>query len=117
MGNMAEIEIVRSLVLDIIKKFNPKEGNEILDLMNSVSKSPRKGKPLGTVAGIVIKELKYRNFRFYFIADGYKMKFLKEDDLVDLLIRFVRMSDKKHQEGTIKEIKRILISIGPKGFG
>ena len=114
---MAEIEIVKSLVLDIKKKFNSKEGNEILDLIQSVSKSPRKGKPLGTVAGIVIKELKYRNFRFYFIADGYKMKFLKEEDLVDLLIRFVRMSDKKHQEETIKEIKRILISIGPKGFG
>ena len=36
--------------------------------------------------------------------------------LKDLLIRFVRMSDKKHQQKTIDEIKKILIKIGQNEF-
>ena len=44
------------------------------------------------------------------------IKFLSEKDLSDLLIRFVRMSDKKHQQKTIEEIKHVLRLIGPKGF-
>ena len=113
---MAKIEIVRSLALDLKKKFSTTEANEVLDLFYAVSENPQKGKPLGHVANIIIKELKYRNFRFYFIADGHKLKFLSEEELVDLLIRFVRMSDKKHQAETIKEIKKILLIIWPIGF-
>jgi hypothetical protein len=32
------------------------------------------------------------------------------------LIRFVRMSDKKHQQETINEIKKILANFGTNGF-
>ena len=71
---------------------------------------------MGHVGGIVIKELRYKNFRFYFITDGYKLKIMDETKLVDLLIRFVKMSDKKHQQQTINEIKKILVNFGPKGF-
>ena len=41
---------------------------------------------------------------------------MNESKLVDLLIRFVRMSDKKEQQETIKEIRKILINFGPEGF-
>lgn len=68
------------------------------------------------VGGIVIKELKYKNFRFYFLVDGLKLKFLSKEGLIDLLLRFVRMSDKKYQQNTIDEIKNVLRKIGPKGF-
>ena len=61
-------------------------------------------------------KLKYGPFRFYFITDGFKLKCLIEEELTYLLIRFVRMSDKKHQQETINEIKQILRIIGPKGF-
>ena len=84
--------------------------------MYSLKESPKKGKLLGQVGGIVIKELKYKNFRFYFITDGYKLKIMDESKLVDMLIRFVRMSDKKHQQETINEIKKILTNFGPQGF-
>jgi len=33
-----------------------------------------------------------------------------------LLLRFVRMSDKKYQKQTINEIKVILTRLGPEGF-
>ena len=61
---MAKVEIVRSLLDEIQKKFKG-ESHEIIDLLESLEDSPHKGKPLGTVGGIVIKELKYKNFRFY----------------------------------------------------
>jgi hypothetical protein len=112
---MAKIEIVRSLFEEIQKKFKG-EAHEILDLIQTLESNPKKGKSLGNVAGIVIKELKYKSFRFYFITDGYKLKFFDEQSLTDMLIRFVRMSDKKHQQQTIDEIRKILINLGPTGF-
>ena len=112
---MAKVEIILSLFDEIQKKFKG-EAHEIIDLMESLENNPHKGKILGQVAGIVIKELKYKNFRFYFITDGYKLKILDKSNLVDLLIRFVRMSDKKDQQKTINEIRKILLNFGPKGF-
>ncbi|MFA6073690.1 MAG: hypothetical protein WC758_06245 [Candidatus Woesearchaeota archaeon] len=112
---MVKIEITQSLFEELEKKFK-KDASKIYDLMESLITSPSKGKIVGTVGGIVVKELKYEGFRFYFLADGFKLKFMHEDDLVDILFRFVRMSDKKHQQQTIDEIKFILKTIGPKGF-
>ena len=63
-----------------------------------------------------LKELKYKSFRFYFIVDGKKLKVFSKEELTDLLIKFVRMSDKKSQQKVIDEIRKILIKIGPEGF-
>ncbi len=112
---MAKVEIVRSLFEEIKKKFKG-ESHRIIDLMESLENNPHKGKLLGNVGGIVIKELKYKTFRFYFVTDGYKLKFFDEQNLTDILITFVRMSDKKHQQETINEIRKILINLGSKGF-
>lgn len=112
---MAKVEIVKSLFEEIQKKFKG-EAHEIIDLLETLENNPNKGKSLGQVGGIVIKELKYRNFRFYFITDGYKLKIMDKSNLIDLLIRFVRMSDKKDQRETINEIKKILTNFGPEGL-
>lgn len=112
---MAKVEIVNSLAEEIKKKFK-KESYKIIDLLYSLEEKPHKGKLLANVAGIVIKELKYKNFRFYFITDGFKLKCVGKKKLTDLLLRFVRMSDKKRQQEIINEIKHILIKIGAGGF-
>ncbi len=112
---MAKVELVESLYQEVERRFKH-EAWEIIDLMEALEQHPKKGKLLGTVGGIVVKELKYKSFRFYFVTDGFKLKFLGEEELTDLLIRFVRMSDKKHQQETINEIKHILATIGPRGF-
>ncbi len=112
---MAKVEIVESLFEEINKKFK-QESVEIFEHLKSLESSPHKGKPLGTIGGIVIKELKYSGFRFYFITDGFKIKCIDNNALVELLLRFVRMSDKKHQQQTINEIKQILITIGAGSF-
>ena len=112
---MAKVSISESLKNEILKKFK-EESKIIFRQMYSLAENPHKGKSLGRVGGIVIKEIKYNSFRFYFITDGYKLKIMDESKLIDLLIRFVRMSDKKHQQETINEIKKILINFGNEGF-
>jgi len=112
---MAKVIFSKEFEEDINKKFKG-ESVEIFKLLYSLEENSKKGKELGNVGGVVIKELKYKSFRFYFITDGFKIKVLDESKLVDLLIQFVRMSDKKHQQETINEIKKILQIIGPRGF-
>ena len=112
---MAKVEIAEDLKEEIFKKFKG-ESREIFDLMYSLKENPKKGKPVGQVGGIVIKELKYRNFRFYFVTNGYQLRVLSVEKLKDLLIKFVRMSDKKTQQRTIDEIKGILRKFGDEGF-
>ena len=112
---MAKVEIAEDLKKEIFKKFKS-ESLEIFELMNSLKENPKKGKPVGQVGGIVIKELKYNSFRFYFITDGFKLKFLQISELHNLLIKFVRVSDKKTQQKTIEEIKIILRHFGKEGF-
>ena len=62
---MAKVEIMPSLYEEINKKFKG-ESVKILRNLKSLEQQPKKGKLLGEVAGIAIKELKYKNFRFYF---------------------------------------------------
>lgn len=109
------IEIAEDLYEEIEKKFRG-DAKEVFDLMKSLENSPNKGKLIGNVGGIQIKELKYNSFRFYFLTDGYKLRCLNKGMLVDLLMRFVRMSDKKDQQKIIDEIKLILRTIGLEGF-
>ena len=112
---MAKVEVVESLKKQIFKKFKG-ESHKIIDFLESLEQNPHKGKPLGNVVGFTIKELRYKNFRFYFIVDRSNINVLSREELIDLLIRFVRMSDKKTQQKTINEIRQILIKLGPHGF-
>lgn len=112
---MAKVIIDKNLEEEINNKFRG-ESVRVFELIYSLEENPKKGKPVGQVGGIVIKELRYSGFRFYFVADGFKVKFLQISDLKDLLITFVRMSDKKSQQKTIEEIKYLLRKFGEKGF-
>jgi hypothetical protein len=112
---MAKVEIVKSLAKEIEKKFKG-ESREIIKLLRSLEENPHKGKIIGQVGGIVIKELKYNSFRFYFIVEGNRLKVFSEEELIDLLLLFIRMSDKKSQQKVINEIKSILAKFGKEGF-
>ena len=112
---MAKVEIIRSLFQEIQKKFQG-EAHKVIDLLETLEDNPKRGKELGNVGGIVIKELRYKSFRFYFITDGFKLRCFDSGGLVDLLIRFVRMSDKKSQQKAIDEIRVVLQKVGVEGF-
>jgi len=112
---MAKVIITKKLEEEINKKFKG-ESVKIFNLMNSLKESPQKGKIVGQIGGIVVKEIKYGPFRFYFITDGFKIKLLRKEELENLLIKFVRMSDKKTQQKVINEIKYILRNFGEENF-
>ncbi|MCH7568845.1 MAG: hypothetical protein IIA87_05485 [Nanoarchaeota archaeon] len=112
---MAKVEIVISLFNKIQKKFK-RGAHKVIDLLESLEENPNKGKIVGRVGGVVIKELKYKSFRFYFITDGHKLKVLGKEELEDLLIKFVRMSDKKSQQKVIDEIRVVLRKLGEESF-
>lgn len=112
---MARVIIVQSLKNNILKKFK-EQSKEIFRLMISLENQPHKGRILGQVKNILIKEIRYGSFRFYFITDRYKIKFTDSEELKNLLIKFVRMSDKKTQQKVIDEIKNVLKSFGEEGF-
>jgi len=112
---MAKVEIAEELKKEIFKKFKA-HSHEIFDLLYSLGKNPKKGRTIGQASGIVIKELKYEGFRFYFITNGYKLRVLSLEKLKDLVIRFIRMSSKKSQQKVIDEIKIILRKLGEEGF-
>lgn len=114
---MAKVRVIVTDKLEekINKKFK-KESVEIFNLIYSLKASPNKGKIIGTAGQLLIKELKYKNFRFYFITDGYKIKMLDKEEVEEVLIKFVKMSDKKNQQKVINEIKLILRTLGGEGF-
>ncbi len=112
---MAKVSITKKLE-DEINKIFKKESTKIFESMRELEENPHKGKPVGQVSGIVIKELKYNSYRFYFITNGFKIKMLQKEELEDLLITFVRMSNKKDQQKVIDEIKIILRRVGEEGF-
>jgi len=112
---MAKVIITELLENEINTRFK-KESVEILLLLRTLEDNPKKGKEISSVGEIIVKEIRYKNFRFYFITDGYKIKFLKAEELKDLLIKFVRMSNKNDQQNTIEEIKHVLKTLGEEGF-
>jgi hypothetical protein len=112
---MARVIILKKLKEDIFKKFGG-ESKKIIRLILSLEDNPKKGKLIGQVGGVAIKELKYKSFRFYFVTDGFKLKFLDIGELESLFIKFIRMSDKKSQQKTINEIKSVLRKLGESGF-
>ena len=112
---MAKVQIIDSLAKENQKRFKDKS-HKIISLLESLEENPHKGKPGEKAGGIEIKGLKYKKFRFYFIVDGQKLRIYSKEGLTDLLMKFVRMSDKKTQQKTIKEIREILIKIGKESF-
>ena len=112
---MAQVKITKKLEEEINKIFKD-ESVVVFSLIYSLKEHPHKGKIVGLVGGILIKELRYESFRFYFITDRYKLKLLEKGELVSILIKFVRMSDKKDQQKIIDEIKHILRVFGEEKF-
>ena len=56
---MVRIIITKKLKDDILKKFK-KDSKKIFKLIYSLKENPKKGKEIGRVSNIVIKELKYQ---------------------------------------------------------
>ena len=112
---MAIVQISPALFEEIKQRFKGK-ADDIIDLLETLEKNPKKGSAAGHVGNIAVRELKHGVYRFYFIADAHKIRVLKVEELTDVLIKFIRMSDKDTQQKTIDEIKNVLRNLGAGGF-
>ena len=54
---MAKVEIVEDLKIEVYKEFKG-ESVKVFRFMKSLGNNPQKGKPIGQVGGILVKELK-----------------------------------------------------------
>ena len=112
---MIKIIILNSLRNEIYNTFK-KDSLKIYSLIEGLKKNPKKGKILGHVGNISIRELKYKSYRFYFILDGHKLMLFSKGSISELLIRFIRMSKKNNQDKVINEIKLIIEKLGNDAF-
>lgn len=109
---MVRIIITKELEKEIDKIFK-KESVKVLKFIFSLKENPNQGKSLTKIGGILLKELKYGVFRFYFIQKGHEIKFFRSKELENHLLKFIRISKKDSQQKVIDEIK---IFLKTKGF-
>ena len=108
---MVIVIIEKSLVKKLEKKFKPKELKEIKSLFLSLQENPFQGDLLYTFGSFVLKEKKYKSFRFYFIH-SHKILIIKDiDNLKDEIIKFIEMSKKNDQQKVIDKLKEMLKSL------
>ena len=105
-------KIIKILLLnrlrdDIFKTFK-EDSLKVYSLIEELKHNPNKGRILGHVGSISIRELKFKSFRFYFILNQFKLNLFNKDELKELLIKFIEMSKKNNQQKTIDKIKKIL---------
>jgi hypothetical protein len=108
---MAKVIISKDLKNEIFKKFKD-ESIFVFNLMKTLEINPQKGKNISHISEVIIKELKYKKFRFYCITNGRILKFGTEEELTTLIIKFVKMSEKKDQQKIIEQIKEVLRKFG-----
>lgn len=105
---MVVVRIDNSLIKKLEKKFKSNELKDIKRLFFSLQENPFQGDLLYTFGAFVLKEKKYKSFRFYFIHSK-KILIIKDvDELKDEIIRFLEMSKKNNQQKVIDKLKEML---------
>jgi hypothetical protein len=108
---MVIVRIDDSLVKKLEKRFNKKELKELKQLFLSLQDNPFQGDLIYAFGNFVLKEKKYKTFRFYFLHSR-KILIIKDiENLKDEIIRFIEMSKKNDQQRTINKLKEMLTKI------
>ena len=105
---MVKVRIDDSLVKKLEKKFNKQELKELKEIFLSLQENPYQGDLIYTFGNFVLKEKKYKSFRFYFLHSR-KILIIKDlDKLKDEIIRFIEMSKKNNQQKVIDKLKEMI---------
>jgi mRNA-degrading endonuclease RelE of RelBE toxin-antitoxin system len=108
---MVMVRIDDSLIKKLEKKFNKKELKQLKEQFLSLQDNPFQGDLLYSFGGLVLKEKKFKSFRFYFIHSR-KILIIKDlEELKDEIIRFIEMSKKNDQQKVIDKLKEMLINL------
>lgn len=105
---MVVVRIDKPLVKKLEKRFSKKELRELKQLFLSLQENPYQGDLLYAFGNFVLKEKKYKTFRFYFLHSR-KLLIIKDvDELKDEIIRFIEMSKKNDQQRIIDKLKGMM---------
>ncbi|MFC2134416.1 hypothetical protein ACFLTH_07340 [Bacteroidota bacterium] len=104
---MIKIVILNSLRDKIYRTFK-KDSLKVYKQIEELKTNPNKGRILGHVGSVSIREIRYKTFRIYYIIDVYDLKLFNQEKLRELLIKFIELSKKNNQQQTIDKIKEIL---------
>lgn len=108
---MVIVRIDDSLVKKLEKRFNKKELKELKQLFLSLQDNPYQGDLIYAFGNFVLKEKKYKTFRFYFLHSR-KILIIKDiEKLKDKIIRFIEMSKKNDQQRIINKLKEMMNKI------
>jgi len=110
---MVQIYISQSLLKEINKRLSKGEADVCLKLLYSLKENPYKGDIITVVGNILLKEMRFKNFRFYYIHSAKLLKIGLIEDLQSEIIKCIAMSDKsKEQQEVINKIKDNLKKYG-----
>ncbi len=101
---MVIVAITQDLNKELKKRLDKSTYYKVKDLFMSVKKDPYKGDVLHVLGNVILKELKYKTFRFYFLTSNNLVKFIATTNLENELIKFIRMSKKNDQQHVITDI-------------
>lgn len=105
---MVIVRIDKSLINNLEKKFNKSELSDLKKQFKSLEQNPFQGDIIAVFGAVVLKEKKYKSFRFYFIHSKNILVIKDLDKLKDEIIRFIEYSKKNNQQRTIEKLKKIL---------
>ena len=74
--------------------------------------SPSEGDFVAMISSIVIREKRLKSFRFYFIIKDTKKHIVTEEEIKNLIIKFVALSKKNNQQEVIDKLKEDLRKFG-----
>ena len=101
---MVIVAITKNLDKELKKRLDKNTYYEIKEVFSSLKQNPYKGDLLHVLGTVVLKEIRYKTFRFYFLTSNNLIKFIASTDLEKELIRFIKMSKKNDQQKVIDEI-------------
>lgn len=105
---MVTVRIDVSLVKKLEKRFNKQELKELKKLFLSLQDNPYQGDLLYAFGKFVLKEKKYKTFRFYFLHSRKILVIKDIEKLKDEIIRFIDMSKKNNQQRIIDKLKEMM---------
>ncbi|MFT4312058.1 MAG: hypothetical protein ACMXYF_02415 [Candidatus Woesearchaeota archaeon] len=101
---MVIVAITQDLDKELKKRLDKNTYYKIKDLFMSLKKDPYKGDVLHVLGNVILKEIKFKTFRFYFLTSNNLIKFVACNNLEKELIKFIRMSKKNDQQHVINDI-------------
>lgn len=105
---MVIVRIDKTLVKKLERRFNKKELKELKKIFLSLQENPYQGDLLYAFGNFVLKEKRYKTFRFYFLHSKKILLIKDVQKLKDEIIRFIEMSKKNDQQRVIDKLKEMM---------